>query len=78
LVLRSSVDCCAKTRQTDALAGSQEASGEETELKSIIDLLEAYEAMRWPLGKEPGGKVGQQAIGWARSVSGIRAIRQPD
>ena len=32
---------------------------EETELKGIVDLLEAYETKRWPLGRDPsvpGGK----------------------
>jgi hypothetical protein len=43
-------------RRADALTGCQEGSGEETELKAIVDLIEAYELKRWPLGKEPGGK----------------------
>jgi hypothetical protein len=38
-------------RRADDLAGCQEASGEKAELKGMVDLLEAYEAKRWPLGK---------------------------
>jgi hypothetical protein len=43
-------------RRTDVLAGCTESSENEAELKTTVDCLEAYEAKRWPLGKEPGGK----------------------
>jgi hypothetical protein len=42
--------------RADALTGCTESSEEETELQAVVDLLEAYELKRWPLGKEPGGK----------------------
>jgi hypothetical protein len=38
------------------LAGYIKRSEERAALKGIVDLLEAYEVKRWPLGKEPGGK----------------------
>jgi hypothetical protein len=46
----------ALVQRADALAGCRKGSDEEAELRVITDLIEAYEAKRWPLGKASGGK----------------------
>jgi hypothetical protein len=46
----------ALVERADAFEGCTEVSEEEAELISIVDAIEAYEAVRWPQGKVNGGK----------------------
>lgn len=43
-------------QRADALAGCTQDSDEAEELIALGDAIAAYELMRWPLGKIPGGK----------------------
>ena len=42
--------------RADTLQGCTESSDEAIELEHIADAAQAYEAKRWPNGKEAGGK----------------------
>jgi hypothetical protein len=46
----------ALTKRADKLVGCTEGSTEEDELRAIADVIDAYEAKRWPSGKVAGGK----------------------
>ena len=61
-------------RRADVLGGCAEGSDEETEVKAIADLIEAYEAQQWPLGTNPAGSAvsgrpvwreNEETAGWA-------------
>ena len=41
--------------RADALVGCAEGSPEETELAALADAIDAYETIRWPRGRIPGG-----------------------
>jgi hypothetical protein len=43
-------------KRADDLMGCTEGSPEEEELRTLTDVIDAYEAKRWPSGKVAGGK----------------------
>ena len=43
-------------RRADALEGCAVGLDQEAELEDIVDVIGAYEAIRWPFGKVSGGK----------------------
>ena len=46
----------ALVKRADELLGCIEGSQEENELRTLADVIVAYEAKRWPSGKVAGGK----------------------
>jgi len=59
LLAEADAQHAALMQRADTFIGCQDESGEESELKTIVDAIEAYEARRWPLGRDPsvpGGK----------------------
>ena len=43
-------------KRADELMGCTEGSPEKEELRALTDVIDAYEAKRWPSGKMAGGK----------------------
>ena len=43
-------------KRANELVGCTEGSPEEEELRGLADVIDAYEAKRWPSGKVAGGK----------------------
>jgi hypothetical protein len=66
----------ALVRRADALANCTEDLKEASELAAITNIIEAYEDMRWPDGKEPGGRAryGAKDLGGRRSRGAQRPL----
>jgi len=43
-------------KRADDLVGCTDGSPGEEELRALADVIDAYEAKRWPTGKSAGGK----------------------
>jgi hypothetical protein len=58
LLAEADAQHAALMRRADAIAGCT-GSAEKAEIEAVVDGIEAYEAKRWPLGRDPsvpGGK----------------------